>query len=83
MVLFCGQLKDTDASVQISGTTYAPLVFLTELSNGLSTNAANGTITIADAGIYKITLSAVVSSSSNLNTVYTFRLNLGSQLQTI
>ena len=79
-----GQLKDTDPLIVINGNTYnSPLVFLTELSNGLSSNAANGKITISDTGIYKITLSAVLSASSNLNTVYKYRLNIATQSQTI
>jgi len=78
-----GQLKDTDPSIIFSGTGLTPLVFLTELSNGLSSNAANGKITISDTGIYKITLSAVLSSSSTLNTAYKYRLNIATQSQTI
>ena len=79
-----GQLKDTDPLIVINGNTYnSPLVFLTELSNGLSSNAANGKITISDTGIYKITLSAVLSSSSTLNTAYKYRLNIATQSQTI
>ena len=78
-----GQLKDTDPSIIFSGTGLTPLVFLTELSNGLSANASNGSITISDTGIYKITLSAVLSSSSTLNTAYKYRLNIATQSQTI
>ena len=78
-----GQLKDTDPSIIFSGTGLTPLVFLTELSNGLSANAANGSITISDTGIYKITLSTVLSAKSTLSTSVFYRVNLKSQLQTI
>jgi len=78
-----GQLKDTDPSIIFSGTGLTPLVFLTELSNGLSANASNGSITISDTGIYKITLSTVLSAKSTLSTSVFYRVNLKSQLQTI
>ena len=79
-----GQLKDTDPLIVINGNTYnSPLVFLTELSNGLSANASNGSITISDTGIYKITLSTVLSAKSTLSNSVFYRVNLKSQLQTI